>query len=553
MNPVIQREFFGILRSPKAFAMLLVLTVVFSVAVLMRWPSDASVDLSGNQSMEVFRIFGYGLLAGVVFLVPAFPATSIVNEKNSGTLGLLLNSPLNSYSIYSGKISGVLLFSLLVLLSSLPASAACFAMGGIDLWRELGLLYVVLLLLILQYATLGMLISSHVQSSDAGVRITYSAVLGLFFLTLLPAAFLRGTSQFGGSLQLVAGWIRHFSPLPAVMEIMGHGDVGSAGLKETSSTGGFILVTLLSSAIFAALTLSRLNYRIFDQSRAQGVITNERGLLARLARRVMYVVDPQRRKPGIPWFLNPVMVKEFRCRRFGRSQWLLRLVAACAVTSMVLTFMAATSVTSWGVETIGALLVLLQVVLVVVLTPSLASGLISGERDSGGWELLRLTPLSSVKIVRGKLLSVIWTLALVLMATLPGYLMMILIQPVMWLQVNLVLVCLAWTAIYALAVSAAVGSLFRSTAVSTTMTYVVVISLFLAPILVWLGRDAPFGHDTVQAALLTNPVGAALSVIEAPGFEIYVLLPAAWWIAGILSAFMFLVLGVQVWRLTRAV
>ena len=552
MNPVIQREFFGILRSPKAFAMLLVLTVAFSVAVLMRWPTDASVDLSGNQSMEVFRIFAYGLLAGVVFLVPAFPATSIVNEKNDGTLDLLLNSPLTSFSIYYGKISGVLLFSLLVLLSSLPASAACFAMGGIELWRELGMLYLVLILLILQYATLGMLISSYVQSSDAGVRITYTAILALFFLTLVPYAFIQGTGRFEG-LQSIAGWIRCFSPLPAVMEIVGHGDVGAAGLKVTSSTGGFVIVTLLSSAVFAAITLSRLNYRIFDQSRAQGVITNERGLGARLARRFMYVVDPQRRKSGIPWFLNPVMVKEFRCRRFGRSQWLLRLVASCAIASMVLTFMAATSVTSWGVQTIGALLVLLQVLLVVVLTPSLASGLISGERDSGGWELLRMTPLSSFKIVNGKLLSVVWTLALVLMATLPGYLMMILIQPVMWLQVNLVLVCLAWTAVYALAVSAAVGSLFKSTAVSTTMTYVAVVSLFLTPILVWLGRDAPFGHDTVKAALLINPVGAALSVIEAPGFAGYDLLPAAWWIAGIVSAFMFLVLGVQVWRLTRAV
>jgi hypothetical protein len=123
----------------------------------------------------------------------------------------------------------------------------------------------------------------------------------------------------------------------------------------------------------------------------------------------------------------------------------------------------------------------------------------------------------------------------------------------MWLQVNLVLICLVWTAIYALAVSAAVGSLFRSTAVSTTMTYVVVISLFLVPILIWLGRDAPFGHDTVQAALLINPVGAALNVIEAPGFENYNLLPAAWWIAGSVSALMFAVLGVQVWRITRPV
>jgi ABC-type transport system involved in multi-copper enzyme maturation permease subunit len=268
---------------------------------------------------------------------------------------------------------------------------------------------------------------------------------------------------------------------------------------------------------------------------------------------VMYIVDPQRRKPGIPWFLNPVMVKEFRCRRFGRSQWLLRLVAVCAIASVVLTFMAATSSTSWGVEKIGALLVLLQVILVVVLCPSLASGLISGERDSGGWDLLRMTPLSPAKIVRGKVLSVVWTLSLVLLATLPGYVLMILIQPVMWLQVNLVLVCLVWTAIYALAVSAAVGSLFRSTAISTSATYVVVIGLFVAPILVWLGRDAPFGHETVQAALLINPVGAALSVIEAPGFEVYHLLPAAWWVAGIISLSMFVVLGVQVWRLTRAV
>ncbi len=246
------------------------------------------------------------------------------------------------------------------------------------------------------------------------------------------------------------------------------------------------------------------------------------------------------------------MVKEFRCRKFGRSQWLLRLIAVCAVASILVTFAAATSATSWGVETIGGLMVMLQGVLVVVLTPSLASGLISGEREGSGWELLRLTPLSPFQIVGGKVLSVMWTLGMVLMATLPGYLMMILIQPVMWLQVNIVLVCLVWTAIEALTVSAAVGSLFRSTAVSTTAAYVAVIALFLTPMLVWVGRDAPFGHETVQTSLLLTPVGAALSVIGAPGFENYDLLPLAWWIAGMVSALMLSVLGTQVWRLTRA-
>ena len=549
-NPVVQREFFGIVRSPKAFATLLALTITFSIAVLMRWPTDATVDLSGVQSIQVFRVFGYGLLAGVVFLVPAFPATSIVNEKNAGTLALLLNSPLSPLSIYFGKLAGVLLFALLVLLASLPGAAACYAMGGIDLQSGLGLFYFVLLLLVFQYATLGMLISSYVQSTDAGVRLTYSVIFALFFLTLVPDAFFPGGS---GVMGTVAQWVRYLSPVPVVMQIMGQGGLGSKGLIAASGNLQFILFTLVSSLVFAAVTISRLNYRIFDQSRAQGVITDDRGLLARLLRRFLFIVDPQRRKPGIPWYLNPVMVKEFRCRRFGRSQWLFRLVALCAVISMVLTFAAATSVTSWGTETIGGLMVILQVILIVVMTPSLTSGLISGERDGGGWELLRLTPLSALKIVRGKLFSVLWTLLLVLMATLPGYLVMIYIQPQMWYQVNLVLVCLAWTVVYTVAVSAAVGSLFRTTAVATTVTYVVVMALFLVPLLVWLGRGAPFGFEMVQRVLLINPVGAALSVIETPGFEHYNLLPAAWYIAAVVSALMFLVFGLKVWRLTRPV
>ena len=552
MNPVIRREFVGILRSPRAFGMLVCLTLVFSIAVLMRWPSDASVDLSGVQSLQVFRIFGYGLMTGVIFLVPAFPATSLVNEKNSGTLALLLNSPMSGASIYLGKISGVLLFSLLVLLCSLPASAACYAMGGIG-GDKFFYLYLVLGLLALQYSTLGMLISSYVQSSDSAVRLTYAAVFGLLFASLLPDAFFRGTGV-GGELVLGIGdWIRNLSPLPAIMQIMGQGSVGSFGLKTLPGFSNFILLTILSSAGLAGWTVARLNHRIFDQSRAKGVITDDRSTTSRLIRRLVYIVDPQRRKGGIPWYLNPVMVKEYRCRRFGRAQWLLRLVSVCAVTSMVLTYMAATGITSWGVEIIGALLVLLQVLLVIVLAPSLGSGLISGERDSGGWELLRMTPISSFRLVFGKLMSVVWTLLLVLMATLPGYVMMVAIAPELTVQVQQVLVCLLWTSIYALAISAAVGSLFRSTAVSTSLTYVAVISIFLMPLLVWLGRDAPFGFQTVQLALMTTPVGAALSVIEAPGFESYELLPTSWWVAGILSSLMFLVLGVQVWRLTRAV
>ncbi|MGE0761326.1 MAG: ABC transporter permease, partial [Pirellulaceae bacterium] len=112
MIPLIQREFLGILKTRQAFGALLVLTFLFSALVVTRWPSAGIVDLSGTQSQQVYRTFAYGLLAGIVLLVPAFPAASIVREKNKGTLALLINSPLKPWSIYLGKLGGVVLFTL---------------------------------------------------------------------------------------------------------------------------------------------------------------------------------------------------------------------------------------------------------------------------------------------------------------------------------------------------------------------------------------------------------------------------------------------------------
>ena len=88
------------------------------------------MDLSGARSQQVLRVFGYGLLAAILLLVPAFPATSLVREKMKGTLALLLNSPMTPWSIYIGKLGGVLGFTLILLVMTAPAAAACHALGG---------------------------------------------------------------------------------------------------------------------------------------------------------------------------------------------------------------------------------------------------------------------------------------------------------------------------------------------------------------------------------------------------------------------------------------
>jgi hypothetical protein len=266
---------------------------------------------------------------------------------------------------------------------------------------------------------------------------------------------------------------------------------------------------------------------------------------------VFFLIDPQRRSAGIPWFLNPVMVKEFRSRKFGRLHWLLRLIAGCAVLSLLLTLATTLETINWGVEAIGGLIIVLQVALIVLLTPGLAGGMIAGEIESGGWNLLRATPLRPGTILRGKLASVCITLALLLCATLPGYAVIMLIKPVLREQVTQVMTSLVFAALLSMLVSATISSFFRSTAASTTVGYAMLIVLFAGPILIWMNRDAPFGHEFVQRSLMVNPMAAALNAMRTPGFEPYELIPQAWVVTSVMCGLLIGLLYVRLWLLSR--
>ena len=128
---------------------------------------------------------------------------------------------------------------------------------------------------------------------------------------------------------------------------------------------------------------------------------------------------------------------------------------------------------------------------------------------------------------------------------------MILIKPGLLTQVVDVLRCLILTAVFALALSAAVSSLTRTTATATVISYTVLITLCAGTLLIWMGQDAPFGFSTVQAALLINPMAAALNVIETPGFETYRLVPGNWWIIGTATVLLFVLFAIRVQRLNK--
>ena len=613
-NPIIQRELIGLLRTRRALTLMVLLVAALAALVTVRWPSEAYVDFSQEQAMQVLRVFGYGLMVGLILLAPVFPATSIVLEKQRGTLALLLNSPMSGPAIFLGKLAGSMGYVLLLIALTLPIAAACLAMGGVGAGQILRM-YLVLVMLALMYTTLGLLISSYASSTDSALRTTYGFILLLAVVTLGPYQFLGGSPLLGDTTIAAIDWLRSFSPIPAMMQIMGDTGYAAGGLMGFGDVAGrFAIVALATSIVCAVWTTARLNQRIFDRSHDPGKVTDEASATTRAYRRVMYLwfFDPQRRSEliglrpmailvslsiafgigsvSIVWFMAvdldggvmstlpqiiigvipgavglaglvgsfwmvlngvPTAVKEQKTNRFGRSHWMMRLIAACLIVSLGLMLLTVGQTMAWGVEELGGIMVLLQMALILLLTPSLASGIISQERESGGWQLLQMTPLSSLAIVAGKLMSVCWTLGLVLLATLPAYLVLVAVEPGMqWIALQ-VLTCLVLTALLALLVSAAVSSLMPTTAAATAVSYTVLLTLCVGTLLVWLAQDAPFAHSTVQAVLLVNPLAAGLSIIEAPGFARYDLTPANWYIVASLCALALVVLVVRTWQLTR--
>ncbi len=196
-------------------------------------------------------------------------------------------------------------------------------------------------------------------------------------------------------------------------------------------------------------------------------------------------------------------------------------------------------------------MVLMQVALLLLVGPSLGANLIAAEVESGGWQILRVTPISPLRIMTGKLASVFWTMLLILLATLPGYAVMSYIQPAMSGQVGNVLISLIVSVLMVISISACVSAFSKTTPTATATSYGVLLAIFAGTLLVWLARGKPFGPVFVERVLMFNPAAAALSEMNTPGFEQYSLTPTCWWVGLSISTACIVVLSIRIWRMTR--
>ena len=146
-----------------------------------------------------------------------------------------------------------------------------------------------------------------------------------------------------------------------------------------------------------------------------------------------------------------------------------------------------------------ASMMIFQFVMLLLVTPALTAGCISGERERQTLELLLVTNTGSLRIVLGKLAESLGLMLLLIAATLPAMCLVLLSGGITLLQVLVGLLFLGVTAFALLSVGILCSALLRRTVAATVVAYLTVFAIGLVTLIPLIG-DAQRMQQLYDAA-----------------------------------------------------
>jgi ABC-2 type transport system permease protein len=164
---------------------------------------DAPVRLRYNPTLESAHLFVPGLVAFVLTIVSALmTAISISRERETGTMEMLLVSPITPKAIVAGKVMPYIVLGFVSVLLVLVAARTVF---GVPLRGSLPLLLAESGLYIVTALALGIVISTKAPNQRTAM---IAALAGLMMPTLLLSGFIFPLDSLPWPLQ----WLSHLVP-----------------------------------------------------------------------------------------------------------------------------------------------------------------------------------------------------------------------------------------------------------------------------------------------------------------------------------------------------
>jgi ABC-type transport system involved in multi-copper enzyme maturation permease subunit len=210
---------------------------------------------------------------------------------------------------------------------------------------------------------------------------------------------------------------------------------------------------------------------------------------------------PRLRAPRATAGITAIIVKELRGRMRGRRAFIVLTIHVLLLTLLAWMFLRlneesvanqggfggqstyASAAVGRGIF-IG--LMMLQTLMVAVLAPAATAGAISSEREHQTLELLAVTPISSLAIVLGKLLSALAWLFVLILASIPVTALVFVFGGVAPDDMIRAYVVLFATVIGLGSVGIFFSTLTRRTGASTGLTFVVTLAVVVGSVFLWI-------------------------------------------------------------------
>ncbi len=189
INPIYEREHRVSTRSLKLSMTILIFNFIVAAVTLIEM--NEVVDYARKTSiidytsfLQIFKIIIFLPAILLIFVAPSFISGAISDERQRGTLEILLTTKMTARSIVFGKFLSLFASIMLILVSQLPIMAILFLYGGISVLDIIKLVinFVVFVILII---SMGIFCSSIVVKTSVATALVYSTVLGLFVGTLV--------------------------------------------------------------------------------------------------------------------------------------------------------------------------------------------------------------------------------------------------------------------------------------------------------------------------------------------------------------------------------
>ena len=189
---LMQKELKSYFASPIGYMLIGLFALIFGyfyVAILayfVRQSMQMGQFGGGPQAINVNQMLIRPVLQNVtvvvLFVLPMVTMRTYSEEKRSGTIELLLTSPLTDFQIIMGKFLGAMGLYALMLLVSLPHIGLLFVFGRPE-WKPIVTAYIGLFLLGGCFISVGLFISSLTKNQVVSGMLTFSVFLLLWVIT----------------------------------------------------------------------------------------------------------------------------------------------------------------------------------------------------------------------------------------------------------------------------------------------------------------------------------------------------------------------------------